>query len=66
MTGPVSEVREVDLRVISGPVREVDLRVDLRSILDPFWTLSRPILGNLIKYTKKGLHLAVGRPYLRK
>ena len=64
MTEAGREVREVDLRAISGPVGEVNLRVNSGQ----FWVHSEvnlgpildPILGNLIKH-ENCLHLAVGR-----
>ena len=40
-------------------------RVILRPFWDPFWTLSGPYLGNLIKNHENCPHLAVGRAYLR-
>ena len=58
----ISEVQDMrDLRVISGPVWDMVWEVDSGSILGSNEVNSRPYLGNLIKYTLKGLHLAVGR-----
>ena len=50
MTEAISGPDMRDLRVISGPVWDGSWRVIFELILDPFWTHSGPILGNLIEY----------------
>ena len=61
MTGYLPPVGYRDLRVISGPSRDQSWRVDSRSILDPFWTLSWTLSRKPHQSYRKGLHLAVGR-----